>query len=190
MVILDMLKGKEQILLIGAVYVLGFYTSLICTQKLNKKEVYWNNKKNTLFYSDNKMYAYYSYYSGQTTLKYNKPKSTLQEASFAAQLKKPLKHLLKPLQNEAEGCIQYQQLGHTGKDAIEQLLQSVTGALLKGLTTVKCKSCRISKAYKIVSRRPPTQLTVPFHRVHLNLILGIVIYNDNRHAAYFLNNTI
>ena len=39
-VILDMPKGKEQILFIKAAYILGFYTSLIYTRKLNKKEVY------------------------------------------------------------------------------------------------------------------------------------------------------
>ena len=70
-------KGKEQILLIGAAYILSIYTSLVYTQKLNKKEVYGNNKENTFFYGDNETYTYYGYYSGQTTLKYNKLKSTL-----------------------------------------------------------------------------------------------------------------
>jgi len=77
MVTINMPEGKEQILFIGAAYIPGFHTNLICTRKLNDKEVYWNNKENTLFYGDNKIYAYCSYYSGQTTLKYNKLKSTL-----------------------------------------------------------------------------------------------------------------
>ena len=63
-VIINTPEGKEQILLTGAAYVLGFYTNLVYTQKLNKKEVYWNNKENTLFYSDNKIYAYCGYYCG------------------------------------------------------------------------------------------------------------------------------
>ena len=62
------------------------------------------------------------------------------------------------------------------------------GALLKGLTIVEYKSCGVSKAYEIVLRRPPTQLTIPFYRIYLNLILEIVIYNGNRYIAYFLNN--
>ena len=77
MVTINMPEGKEQILFIGAAYVLGFHTNLVCIQKLNDKEVYQNNKENTLFYSNNETYAYCGYYSGQTTLKYNKPKSTL-----------------------------------------------------------------------------------------------------------------
>ena len=63
MVILNTPKGKEQILLIGAAYIPGFHTNLVYTQKLNKKEVYWNNKENTLFYSNNKTYAYCGYHS-------------------------------------------------------------------------------------------------------------------------------
>ena len=66
----------------------------------------------------------------------------------------------------------------------------MTGALLKGLTTVECESCGVSKAYEIVLRRPPTRLTIPFYRIYLNLILGIVVYNSDKYAAYFLNDTI
>ena len=76
MVTIDTPKGKEQILLTGAAYIPGFHTNLIYTQKLNNKEVYWNNKENTLFYGDNKTYTYCGYYNNQTTLEYNKPKST------------------------------------------------------------------------------------------------------------------
>ena len=72
---------------------------------------------------------------------------------------------------------------------IEQLLQSVTGAILKGLTTVEYKLYGVSKAHKVILRRPLTRSTVFFYRIHLNLIPRIVIYNSNQHAAHFLNNT-
>jgi len=62
------------------------------------------------------------------------------------------------------------------------------GAIFKGLTTVECELYRVSKAYEVVSRRPPTWLLVPFFRIHLNLILGIVAFNSNKYAVYFLNN--
>ena len=62
------------------------------------------------------------------------------------------------------------------------------GAILKGLTTVKYKLCRVSKAYKVVFRRRLTWLTVLFYKIHFNLINGIVIYNSDKYAAYFLNN--
>jgi hypothetical protein len=65
----------------------------------------------------------------------------------------------------------------------------VTGAVLKGPTIVKYELCRVSKAHKVISRRPLTKSTIPFYRIHLNLIPGIVIYNSNKHMAHFLNNT-
>jgi len=39
-VIINTPEGKEQILLIGAAYILGLYTNLVYTRKLNDKEVY------------------------------------------------------------------------------------------------------------------------------------------------------
>ena len=66
----------------------------------------------------------------------------------------------------------------------------MTGALLKGPTTVEYESCGVSKAYKVILRRLLTRSTVPFYRIHLNLILGIVVYNSDKYAAYFLNDTI
>ena len=53
---------------------------------------------------------------------------------------------------------------------------------------VECELCSVSKAYKVVFKRYLTQLTVPFYKIHLDLILGIVIYNGNKYAVHFLNN--
>jgi len=53
---------------------------------------------------------------------------------------------------------------------------------------VKYKLYRVSKAYKVISRRTLTPLTVPFYRIYLNLIPRIVIFNSNKYAVYFLNN--
>ena len=79
-------------------------------------------------------------------------------------------------------------MGYTEKDIIEQLLQLVIGAILKGLIMVKYKSYGVSKAYKVILRRLPTKSTVPFYRIYLNLIPRIVIYNGDWHVAHFLNN--
>ena len=53
--------------------------------------------------------------------------------------------------------------------------------------TVECELCRVSKAYEVVSRRRPTRSTVPFYRIHLDLIPGIVAYNGDKYAAHFLD---
>jgi hypothetical protein len=66
----------------------------------------------------------------------------------------------------------------------------VTGAILKGPTIVECESYGVSKAYKVVLRRKLTRLVVPFYKIHLDLIPGIVAYNSYKYAVYFLNNII
>jgi len=53
---------------------------------------------------------------------------------------------------------------------------------------VECELCGVSKAYKVVSRRPLTWLLVPFYKIYLNLIPGIVVFNGNKYAVHFLNN--
>ena len=55
---------------------------------------------------------------------------------------------------------------------------------------VECKLCRVSKAYKIVLRRKLTRLAVPFYKIYIDLIPGIVVYNGYKYAVYFLNNAI
>jgi hypothetical protein len=53
---------------------------------------------------------------------------------------------------------------------------------------VEYKLYRVSKAYKVVLRRKLTRLAVPFYRIHLDLIPGIVAYNSYKYVVYFLNN--
>jgi hypothetical protein len=39
----------------------------------------------------------------------------------------------------------------------------------------------------VILRKLPTRLTIPFYRIHLNLIPGIVVYNGDKYIAHFLN---
>ena len=55
---------------------------------------------------------------------------------------------------------------------------------------VEYKLYRVSKAYKVVLRRKPTRLVVPFYKIHLDLIPRIIIYNSDQYIVYFLNNII
>jgi len=52
---------------------------------------------------------------------------------------------------------------------------------------VEYKLYRVSKAHKVISRRILTLLMVPFYKIHLNLIPGIVVFNGNKYVVYFLN---
>jgi hypothetical protein len=66
----------------------------------------------------------------------------------------------------------------------------VIGAILKGPTIVEYKSCGVSKAREVVLRRKLTRLAVPFYKIYLDLIPGIVAYNSYKYIVYFLNNAI
>ena len=64
------------------------------------------------------------------------------------------------------------------------------GTILKGPITIKCESCGVGKAHKVISRKQLTQSTVPFYKIYLDLILGIVVYNGDQHVAHFLDNVM
>jgi hypothetical protein len=53
---------------------------------------------------------------------------------------------------------------------------------------VEYKLCGVSKAYKVVLKRKPTRLVVPFYKIYLDLIPRIIAYNSYKYAVYFLNN--
>ena len=61
------------------------------------------------------------------------------------------------------------------------------GAILKGPTMVKYKSCGVSKAHKIVLKRKLTKSAVPFYKIHLDLIPGIITYNGHKYVVHFLD---
>ena len=47
----------------------------------------------------------------------------------------------------------------------------MTKAIIKGPTIVKCKIYIVSKAYKIILKKTPTDKAIrPFYRIHVDLI--------------------
>ena len=78
-------SGPRKIFLASAVYIPAFYTNLACLKKFNKKNIWWDNKRNLLYYkNDHKTFAFCESHYNQLTLKYNKPRPrTLSKASFA-----------------------------------------------------------------------------------------------------------
>ena len=66
------LLGPKRILLAKAVYILVFYINLAYLKKFNYKNIWWDNKKNLLYYkNDCKTFVYYKYHYSYLTLKYN-----------------------------------------------------------------------------------------------------------------------
>ena len=69
------------------------------------------------------------------------------EASFAAQPMEPL------LNQKVNGCFSHSQLRYVGTDAVGRLPKEVTGAVVKGTTTVECEAYTVSKVYKVILKR-------------------------------------
>lgn len=71
---------------------------------------------------------------------------------------------------------------------MEHLPTAVTGVkLVNGPTTVECEVCGVSKAHKIISRRPSPQAEKPFDRIHWDMIHFLEGFNGDRYASHFLD---
>ena len=69
------LLGPKEILLTNTIYILAFYINSACLKKFNKKNIWWDNKKNLLYKNNYKIFAYCKDYCSYLILKYNKPKA-------------------------------------------------------------------------------------------------------------------
>ncbi len=49
----------------------------------------------------------------------------------------------------------HSRLRYAGIDAVRRLPKEVTGPVVKGTMTIKCKAYTVSKAYKVISERTP-----------------------------------
>ena len=77
-------KGRK-IKLTKAAFILLFHTSIISLQLLNKHQVYWNNRTNSLKYSkDRRHFADTPITYGQWVLEYNIPPKSVFQASVPA----------------------------------------------------------------------------------------------------------
>ena len=77
---------------------------------------------------------------------------------------------------------------HCAPEVLEHLPTTVTGVkLAEGPSTSDCETCALSKAHKIVSRRPSPQAEDPFDRVHWDLIYMEEGFNGDRYISHFLD---
>src|SRR5437868_5102171 len=79
----------------------------------------------------------------------------------------------KPRTTTASPQLWHYRLGHCRPKVIEHLAKERDGISVtdgQGPATHECKTCAISKAHQIISRRPAQRATKPFERVHFDLI--------------------
>ena len=69
--------------------------------------------------------------------------------------------------SKAPATVWHKRLAHYRPEVLEHLPTAVAGVkLINGPTTAECKVYGVSKAYKIISRRPSSQAEAPFNRIH------------------------
>lgn len=71
-----------------------------------------------------------------------------EQQAFPVQSRKPKPDSL------ATADLWHRRMGHPGPDVVENLMQAVHGARVRGLTPAECEVCAVTKAHRIISRRP------------------------------------
>jgi hypothetical protein len=114
---------------------------------------------------NNQVFCHVEQKFGQWVLKYN---PVQQPASTKSN--RPSTFVIRSAQTQISktpAAIWHERLAHCGPEILEHLPTSVAGVkLVDGPTTTECETCAVSKAHKIVSRRPSPQADEPFDRVH------------------------
>ena len=73
--------------------------------------------------------------------------------------------------------------GHLGPEALEKLVQSARGVRIRGVPTVKCEACAVSKSTQVISRRESEHRSrQPLWRITLDLFDLPHAINGHRYA--------
>jgi len=150
-------------------HVPGFHTSCISVKRLKQRGVYWNTYTNMLEHDRQPIYRVQDLHH-QFVLEFNEVKV---RNLYHPELNCFLTHrhsALPRTDSVATADIWHQRFGHCGPRVLEEIGNALTGVKLKGPSTCECEVCAVSKMHKIVSRRPRDRATIPFQKVHWDLI--------------------
>jgi len=150
-------------------HVPGFHTSCISVKRLKQRGVYWNTYTNMLEHNRQPIYRVQDLHH-QFVLEFNEV--TVRNL-YHPELNCFLTHrhsVLPRTDSVATADIWHQRFGHCGPRVLEKIGNALTGVKLKGPSTCECEVCAVSKMHKIVSRRPRDRATIPFQKVHWDLI--------------------
>src|SRR5256714_8466395 len=150
-------------------HVPGFHTSCISVKRLKQRGVYWNTYTNMLEHNRQPIYRVQDLHH-QFVLEF---KEVTVRNLYHPELNCFLTHrhsVLPRTDSVATADIWHQRFGHCGPRVLEEIGNALTGVKLKGPSTCECEVCAVSKMHKIVSRRPRDRATIPFQKVHWDLI--------------------
>ena len=180
------LEGVRTITLSEVALAPGFATNLVSMSRLNAKGVYWDQRacclrRDELFFCTLHQKGSLWEVEDPST----RPSDTTKHA-FATRSSKP--RLLK----QGDASKWHAILGHPGQEALTHLQGSTEGVDMKegpaGPLTIECEACSLSKAHRVVSRRPDHEedASKPLERVGFDLIAMPEAYNGHRWISHFV----
>jgi hypothetical protein len=155
---LQLSSAVRRIKLADVALVSSFHTNIVSLDRLMQKDIHWDIKQQELR-RGNEIFCNIEKRCGQWVLEY----TLISPATFSARSAQP-----RP-DSEATADQWHQRLGHAGPDVIDHL-SAVAGAKLKGPSIIECEDCSLSKAHKLISRRTTPQASIPFEKIHFDLI--------------------
>jgi len=139
-----------------------YTTSVLSVDVLAAKKLFFTSEDGALYCrlpdQTRDVVCYTEKRLGQYVLEYQPPPPppTLSDSVLVHATRAPL---------DVDHEIWHKRLMHPGSEVMEHLPVKV-----KGIKTIDCSTCSVSKAHEIVSRKPRDRATTPFSRIHFDLI--------------------
>jgi transposase InsO family protein len=175
-------RHQQTMKLHDVAFVPSFFTSVVSLKKLIKGGIDWLTRDNKLMLGK-RLFCLVEERFGQWVLEYNPFKQELaqQPSNFAVRSSQARI-------SKAPATVWHERLAHCGPEVLEHLPTGVTGVkLVDGPTTSECEVCGLSKAHKIISRRPSPLAEEPFDRVHWDMMYFSEGFNGDWYASHFLD---
>ena len=138
-------------------FILSFFTSVVSLKKLIAGSIDWIVRENRLILRD-QIFCLVEQKLGQWVLEFNEIQQSLIKSNSTFIVRSAQARI-----SQAPANVWHERLAHCGPEVLEHLPTSVTSVrLANGPSTTECETCAVSKAHKIVSRRPSPKAEKPF----------------------------
>ena len=144
-------KGTRFVTLSNVAYCPTFACSVVSLRELNKRGIWWDNRRNILTRADGSELCELSNHYDQFVVEYL-PEDVV-PAAFAAR-KRKINSWAARAPSQGDAMTWHLRLGHPGPRVLEHLVGHSLGAKIKGITTVECDGCGLAKAKRLPRRAP------------------------------------
>lgn len=159
------LQGPKILTLTGVAYCPTFACNIISLKGLNRRGIWWDNRRNSLQRNDGSTLCFLSIHYDQFVVEHLPEQ--VPAAAMAAR-KRKINSWTSRADSSADAMTWHLRLGHPGPRVLEHLVNHSLGARIKGITTVQCDGCGQGKAKRQISRATRTTEMEPGDRLALD----------------------